>query len=299
MTIDFVLPGDASETRGALYGGALIKLAPRAETVRLVRGVRAIVRRVFADVGAPRRAPHSLGPVEMHARVTQARRVLMADATCRAMFLEVMASCGFDPGEHAVDAIRLRAVLSGGHRIVAAAPVYTAHRDTWYANPRAQINWWIPLHGVDERETFVFYPGAFEVPVANTSSQFDYEAWREQVGFQNPSPPAGAVYPRAVDHTPPFEPFGFSARMGEVVLFAGAHLHQTRAHDLGRTRFSIDIRTVHLDDHYAGLGPPVPDDGSRGSTLVDYRRGGESALGGAGPASFGCSPDFLGKGRPR
>lgn len=271
MRIATALPRDPADARAALYAGAVFLLPPRAESIRLVRRVRQIVREAFADAGPPRRAQHALEGAAMHARVTRAREAVRSDARARAHFLALMDAVGLSAAENAVDDMRLRAIQSGGHRIAAASPIYTPHRDTWYANPRSQINWWVPQHDVDALETFVIYPAAFGVSVANTSAGFDYRWWRRVVGFQNPSPPPGAVYPHGVDDPPPFEAVGFSARVGAVLLFAGAHLHQTRRHDCGFTRFSIDVRTVHLADHRAGLGAPVVDDRSRGSTLSDYR----------------------------
>jgi hypothetical protein len=70
----------------------------------------------------------------------------------------VMTEFGFEPEQHAVDPIRLRVVTHGGHENPKAAPVYYTHRDTWYAHPQSQISWWVPLHGVTEEETFVFFP---------------------------------------------------------------------------------------------------------------------------------------------
>lgn len=294
MKFQTALPPVPADARAALYAGVVFLLPPRAESIRLVRRVRRIVRETFADVGPPRRAQHVLEGGAMHARVNVAREALRNDTQARAHFLALMDAIGLSSLEHAIDDIRLRAIQSGGHRIAAAAPIYTPHRDTWYANPRSQINGWLPLHDVDASETFVFYPTAFGVAVENTSVGFDYESWRKTVGFQNPAPPLGAVYPRGVDDPPPFEPVGFSARVGAVLLFAGAHLHQTRRHDSGFTRFSIDVRTVYLTDHQAGLGAPVVDDRSRGSTCRTTARKCAS-----GEPNALCSSDDASRARPR
>jgi hypothetical protein len=52
----------------------------------------------------------------------------------------------------------------------------------------------------------------------------------------------------------------------------GAHFHQTRKNATGRTRFSLDFRTVDLADHEAGVGAPNVDNRSTGSTVRDYVR---------------------------
>ena len=47
-------------------------------------------------------------------------------------------------------------------------------------------------------------------------------------------------------------------------------LSETLPQALGRTRFSLDARLVHLGDHARGLGAPNVDGRSRGSALPDY-----------------------------
>jgi hypothetical protein len=67
---------------------------------------------------------------------------------------------------------------------------------------------------------------------------------------------------------------GFSAGAGDIVLFSGAHFHQTKNNTTGRTRFSLDFRTVDLEDHAAGVGAPNADNRSTGDATRDYVRGG-------------------------
>src|SRR5206468_11654315 len=60
---------------------------------------------------------------------------------------------------------------------------------------------------------------------------------------------------------------------GGVVLFSGAHLHSTVPNTSGKARYSIDFRTVHLDDANADSGAPNVDSASTGTTMGDYLRG--------------------------
>lgn len=200
-----------------------------------------------------------------------ARERLQQDPAVRAALTDLVeAHHGLD--QTVVDRPRLRVILPKGHHLEAAAPVYYAHRDTWYANPRSQLNWWVPLHDVEPHQTFVFYPEAFDQSVSNDSHEFDYDRWRHQVGFATASAPKGAVYPRALDSLSHLQRQGFAARKGDLLVFSAAQLHQTLAFDHGLPRLSLDFRTVYLPDHAAGLGAPDPDNASRGSTLAEYRR---------------------------
>jgi hypothetical protein len=155
-----------------------------------------------------------------------------------------------------------------GHENPLAAPAYTAHRDTWYANPQSQLNWWIPLHDVGSGETFAFYPEYFGKEVANNSADFDYDEWIRNIGWQN-TDGKKAVYPAASGFNRAGA-YAFTAKAGDIILFSAAHLHQTTENTSGLTRFSIDFRTVNLEDQSNGKGAPNVDNRSRGSALKDY-----------------------------
>jgi hypothetical protein len=60
---------------------------------------------------------------------------------------------------------------------------------------------------------------------------------------------------------------------GGIIVFSGAQLHSTVPNTSGRTRFSIDFRTVHLDDVLADRGAPNVDSACTGTTMGDYLRG--------------------------
>ena len=61
--------------------------------------------------------------------------------------------------------------------------------------------------------------------------------------------------------------------VGGVLMFSGAQMHSSVPNTSGRTRFSLDFRTVHLDDVVAGRGAPNVDSACTGTTMNDYLRG--------------------------
>ncbi|HEX8434409.1 hypothetical protein [Archangium sp.] len=274
-------PSRPTDFRQALYAGALFKLAPSEASVRLAREVGELLAEAFRDVGEPREAQFRLPPAEHLERLGRVRQVLSGEACFLEGARAVLAAAGQAPDAYALDKPRLRGVLDRGHEIAAAAPAYFAHRDTWYANPRAQLNWWLALHDATEEETFTFFPEVFERQVPNSSSTFDYPTWRAQTGWQNPKRAASAAYPTSLVPLDGFQERGFACRTGEVLVFSGAHLHRTRPHTSGRTRFSVDFRAVHLEDHRRGLGAPDVDNRSTGSTLEDYVHPTAASAGGA------------------
>jgi len=175
---------------------------------------------------------------------------------------------GVDGESFALDRIRLRGVTPGSHKVKAAEAAFYAHRDTWYANPQAQINLWLPLHDVDGSNSFTFYPDFFEKPVANDSENFDYNAFLQQGGFQKPNSPT--VHPRWLEQPSPPGGQPVVLSVGTFLLFAASHLHATLPNLGDQVRFSIDLRLVHRADHKMGRGAPNVDNRSQGSAIQDY-----------------------------
>src|SRR5262249_55708764 len=121
---------------------------------------------------SPGRAQLGLSAEEFFLRCGRLRKAIYTEPAFLARVREVIASRGFDPATTAFDAARLRVVPHRGHEIPAAAAVYLAHRDTWYANPQAQLTWWVPLDDLGEEETFVFSPDHFDGAAPNSSDEF-------------------------------------------------------------------------------------------------------------------------------
>ena len=256
--------------REAIYAGTVVRIPSSSASRRLVAEVWAAIEREFGAATARRELQFKLPGEELYARIGKVRKRLSSEATYQKLLYELLSEQGFAKGEHAVDPVRLRAVTHNGHENPLAAPAYTAHRDSWYANPEAQINWWIPLHDVTEADTFAFFYDLFGKPVENNSGDFDYDEWMKSVGWQNTNGKA-AVYPSVDEGILSAEKgVAFSAEAGEMILFSCAHLHQTVKNVSGLTRFSIDFRTVHLLDHEAGKGAVNVDNKSTGSALKDY-----------------------------
>lgn len=270
-------PRSNEELREALYGGALFLLEPTDGSLRLVEAARAEVCDVFKEFADPRQAQHQLDDGQFFRRVGELRRRLFTQESFHRAIGELVREKGFDPAQVAFDPIRIRAIAHEGHKNEAAAPVYYAHRDTWYGHPQSLITWWIPLDDLEEEETFVFYPERFAREVPNDSEIFDYRDWVRdgpelRIGWQDEDASKEETYPGVIGEVEPGREVGFRCKSGQSLLFSGSHFHRTREQESGRTRFSMDFRIVHLGDEEAGLGAPNVDNRSRGSALVDYER---------------------------
>ena len=65
----------------------------------------------------------------------------------------------------------------------------------------------------------------------------------------------------------------FLPEPGGIILFSGAQLHETVPNTTEVARYSIDFRTVHLDDLVDRRGAPNVDAACTGTTMRDYLRG--------------------------
>jgi hypothetical protein len=65
--------------------------------------------------------------------------------------------------------------------------------------------------------------------------------------------------------------------VGGIYLFSAAHLHSTVPNTSGQVRYSIDFRTVHLEDAIRRIGAPNIDSSCTGTTMGDYMRASDFA----------------------
>lgn len=266
-------PADDASLRRAIYAGTVFLLPPTIASLALVDMARELLARELGD--DPRRAHERFSDEELFARIGRLRKEIYTAPGAHALLGAMAESVGFPASGTAFDPARLRVIAHRAFENPRAAPVYYPHRDTWYAHPMSVVTIWTALDDLAEDETFVFYPERFDAPVPNDSEVFDYDdwvsrGWSLKIGWQDRDASLRARYPSVVGEGDHGRAEGFSCKRGEILLFAGAHFHRTLPQALGRTRFSLDARLVHLADHARGLGAPNVDGRSRGSALRDY-----------------------------
>ena len=268
MIVHDRLPASEDAMRKALYRGELYLLEGTPVTRQLVRELTAELER---ELGDPREAQFRFGDEEYFQHIGRLRKMFYTGEPYHQAVRTVIRDAGVDPAAVWFDPIRLRVITHRGDENPRAAPIYHAHRDTWYANPQCQVTWWIPLHDVSEQETFVFFPDYFAHAVANDSETFDHDDWvaidqRRKIGWQDRDTGLTASYP-SLQQEAGGERWTFSCPAGHLLIFAGQHLHRTTPNRTGRTRFSVDFRTADLSDLAAGRGAPNVDNRSRGSAV--------------------------------
>jgi hypothetical protein len=186
---------------------------------------------------------------------------------------ELFEEFGWDPAKTYFDVPKLRIATHSSYLTSGMGYAYKAHRDVWYSSPSCQINWWTPISEIQERSAMVIHPRYFDRKVPNNSSDFDAYKWNAE-GRKN-----AALYihndPRNHPHLQENIDLDWQVlvgRPGSLMLFSAQHLHATVPNDSGRTRFSIDFRTVHEDDILAHRGAKLVDCSCSGTTLRDFIR---------------------------
>ena len=253
-------PSSYEAFKKSVYGGTVYIVPATAATLELVNFAKRKIK-------SAQESEKNIGNA-----VLEVRHILTQPDTARSFIATITKDFNLDARNTVFDVLRLRHVEDKGHMDPAKKPAYSVHRDTWYANPQCQINWWIPLHDLDEKQSFKFFPHFFDRPIGNTSDTFDYKRWINEGGFQSETPRNPARYPTSTSEPVDKDTTAFSAKAGDIIIFAASHLHQTCLNDTGKPRFSIDFRTVDIDDKVKGRGAPDVDNNSQGDATVDYLR---------------------------
>jgi len=264
---------DDGERRRALYDGQLIVYSPRPSSTAFSAFARGMAEKAFGSLD-PRQAQHSL-PVEQYAAIlAELKPKFIHHPVVKELLQALLCDFGCDPEKTHFDVPRMRTATHGGYLTTGIAFEFHPHRDTWYSAPFNQINWWLPIYNIEPDNAMAFHLNYWNHPVRNGSSHYDYAEWNdkhrknaaEHIGVDTRPQPKP-------EETVRMDPqLRLICRAGGVILFSGAHLHSTVPNTSGHTRFSIDFRTVHLDDVIARRGARNVDSMCTGTTMGDYLR---------------------------
>jgi len=173
------------------------------------------------------------------------------------------------------DVPKLRTAFPQGGLSTGIAYAFQVHRDTWYSAPKQQINWWMPVWPVEADNIMEFYPRGFGNVIENNSGDYNYyqaNMWRSNIKAFSGGKDT-RVHPAPVNPLPDDEQrLTVAPPVGGIMLFSGDQLHASIPNTSGVTRYSIDFRTVHVDDVHAGVGAPVADVACTGTALRDFKR---------------------------
>lgn len=263
---------DDLERRNRLYSGDIFLYSPTPGTLGLADLARQMLEDAFAPHD-PREIHHYKTAEEVAAILGVLKPRFIHDPACKRLIPQIMAERGVQLDKLYFDVPRLRSAYPSHFLSSGIAYAFHPHRDTWYSAPMCQINWWLPVYPLLPDNAMGFYPRYFQEPVANNSETYNYYRWNEQ----SRANAASHVKQDTREQPKPQEPVeGPSVRYlpepGGLIVFSGAQLHETVANTTDVARYSIDFRTVHLDDVVARRGAPNVDSKSTGTTMRDYLR---------------------------
>lgn len=188
---------------------------------------------------------------------------------------KIVSALGGDPEQVYADVPKLRTAFPHGGLSTGIAYAFQAHRDTWYAAPPQQLNWWLPVDGAQPENIMEFYPRRFGAEIDNTSGDYNYyeaNAWRGRIKDFSGGKDT-RVHPAPRRPLPADEPkLCVVPPVGGMMLFSGDQLHASIPNRTDATRYSIDFRTVHLSDVRSGRGAPRADVRCVGTAMRDFRR---------------------------
>jgi len=261
------------KTRHQLYEGQVFVYSPRPNSTALCEFARELIEDAFKGVD-PRTAQDSMAVEEYASLLSQLKPSFIHHPKSKELLRKLLSEMGCDREKTYFDVPRMRSSTSGDYLTTGIAYAWHPHRDTWYSAPGCQLNWWIPIYGIASENAMAFHPRYWAKPVRNDSAKYNYAEWNKNFRFnasqfikEDPRP-----LPRATESVEIDPQLRIVCPAGGIILFSGAHMHSSVPNTSGVTRFSIDFRTVHLDDVVGYNGAPNVDAECTGTTMGDYLR---------------------------
>lgn len=274
MTIVIANPDCTDEQRRTeLYDGHVITYGAGPASLALIEHARSLITEAFG-ARDPQTAQHDLPVEEFSALLAELKPRFIHHPTSKECLRALLTERGCDSETTYFDVPRLRTSTSNDYLTSGISYAFHPHRDTWYSAPFSQINWWIPIYPVVADNVMAFHPQYWGAPVKNGSRRYDYDEWNRT----SRQSAAQHIKTDTRDQPKPEEPVTLDPQVrlvpepGGLMLFSGNQLHSTVPNTSGRTRFSIDFRTVNIEDVVSRREAPNFDSECTGTTLRDFLR---------------------------
>jgi hypothetical protein len=268
---DAALTDDAR--RALIYSGDLFVYSPTDPSRELVDFAKTLLDELFEGKD-PEAAQHDM-PVDEYARLLgEFKPRFIHHPECKRLLPKMLEAVGCDLTKTYFDVPRMRTATSDNYLTTGIAFAFHPHRDTWYSAPFCQVNWWMPIYPISHDNCMAFHPRYWKQPVRNSSSIYNYQEWNRASRF-NAAQQIGTdtrPQPKALETVELDPDVRLLPSPGGMLIFSGAQLHSTVPNTSGRTRFSIDFRSVNVDDARAVRGAPNVDSYCTGTTMGDYLR---------------------------
>jgi hypothetical protein len=261
------------DRRRNIYDGSIFVHAPCASALKLCHLAQELIEDAFLSQN-PVRVHDSLSAEKCAEILGKLKPQFIHHPKAKEYLRGMLTELGCDLEKTYFDVPRMRTAFPGDYLKSGIAYAFHPHRDTWYSAPFCQINWWMPIYEINSDNCMAIHPFYWDHPVRNGSASYNYYKWNLQ-SRQNAAKHVKEdtrVQPR------PEEPMALDPQIrlvcdvGGAYQFSAAQMHSTVPNSSNATRYSIDFRTVHLDDVLARTGAPNIDSACTGTTLGDYLR---------------------------
>ncbi len=269
---------DDGKRRQELYRGSVLVYSPTPSSLKLCEFARELIEAAF----------HPYDPLKLHESMPVEKCVeILAELkpkfihhpVSKELIQQMLAERGCDLEKTYFDVPRLRTAFPSDYLASGIAYAFHPHRDTWYSAPGSQVNWWMPVYEIYPENCMAFHPRYWDEAVQNSSNTYNYYAWNRtsRLNAAQHVKTDTREQPRPKVPLAPDPQLRVVANVGGPMLFSAAQLHSTVPNTCGLARYSIDFRTVHLDDVWNKAGAPNIDSASTGTTMRDYIRASDYA----------------------
>ncbi len=272
-TIYFDSKKSDNERRELLYNGQLFVYSPLKSATEMCKFTQELIRNYFGSLDPV--TAHEQMPVEEYAAILADLKPKFIHHPESKKFIKgILEELGCDLEKTYFDVPRLRTATSDNYLTTGIAYAFHPHRDTWYSAPFSQLNFWMPVFDIESGNSLAFHPQYWNKAVKNGSRNYNYQNWNATSRFNA----AQHIKTDTRVQPKPEEPMELDPQVrvitnvGGIIIFSGAQMHSTVPNDTGKTRFSIDFRTVHLDDLLSRKGAPNLDSACTGTPMKDYLR---------------------------
>ncbi len=262
-----------AERLKALYSGDIFVYSPKPAAIKLVQHARGMIEDAFNGMD-PERAQYEMPVEEFAAVLAKLKPAFIHHPDCKTFVSELLQELGCDPEKTHFDVPRMRSSTSDDYLTTGIAYAFHPHRDTWYSAPQCQLNWWLPIYPITGDNGMAFHPKYWDKGVKNNSYDYDYYNWNAN----NRADAAKHIKTDTRVQPKPQEPMELDPQIrivsppGGVTIFSGAQMHSSIPNASGVTRYSIDFRTVNIDDARNKRGAPNVDSSCTGTALRDFLR---------------------------
>ena len=262
------------DRREKLYAGQLFAYAPTRASSAFVDFAKGLIGEAFGALD-PETAQYEMAVEDYAAVLGELKPKFIHHPDSKTLIAALLEEFGCDLEKTYFDVPRMRTATSDDYLTTGIAYAFHPHRDTWYSAPQCQLNWWLPIYDIESGRSMAFHPRYWTEPVKNSSHTYNYDEWNRTSRFNAVQhvKTDTRVQPKAEQEIELDPQIRVVTPSGGVLLFSAAHLHSTVPNTTGKTRFSIDFRTVHLGDVESYRGAPNIDSACTGTTMADYLSG--------------------------